>query len=362
MEKIRLAILFGGRSSEHDISVKSAESIIRNLDKNKYEILLVGVDREGRAHFGADFISTNVPLATPLLEDLKKNAAALIYPDRFAGGIDGSISACIDAAFPIFHGSYGEDGAIQGLLRMLQVPFVGAGVLGSAIGMDKDVTKRLLREAGIPVAKHLTYERHEKNGITYEKTVSKLGNVVFVKPASLGSSVGVNKVCVEAEFYDAVAEAYSYDNKIIIEEYIDGREIECAILGNEHPEASVLGEIIVHGCFYSYSAKYLNEYNVNLKIPADLTEEVSVKIREMAVKAFKVLCCEGMARVDFFLKDNAEVLVNEINTIPGFTEISMYPKLWEASGVEYGELLDRLITLAISRYNRDNDLRIDSSY
>jgi D-alanine-D-alanine ligase len=362
MGKIRLGVLFGGRSSEHDISIKSAESIIRNLDKNKYEILPVGVDREGRAYFGVDAISANMPQAASLLEDLRKNASATLCPDRFTGGIDSGINASIDVVFPIFHGSYGEDGAMQGLLRMLQVPFVGAGVLGSAIGMDKDVTKRLLREIGIPVAKHLTYHYYEKSGITYERIASQLGNVVFVKPANLGSSVGVNKVCGEAELSDAVAEAYSYDNKIIIEEYIDGREIECAILGNEHPEASVLGEIIVHGCFYSYSAKYLNEYDVSLKIPADLAEEVFAKIRAMAVKVFKVLCCEGMARVDFFLKDNDEVLVNEINTIPGFTEISMYPKLWEASGIGYGELLDRLITLAISRHNKNNNLRTDSSY
>jgi D-alanine-D-alanine ligase len=245
---------------------------------------------------------------------------------------------------------------------MLQVPFVGAGVLGSAIGMDKDVAKRLLREAGIPVAKHLTYHRHEEDDITYEKVASQLGNIVFVKPANLGSSVGVSKVCGEAELPSAVAEAYLYDNKIIIEEYVDGREIECAVLGNEHPEASVLGEIVVHGCFYSYSAKYLNKYDVDLKIPADLTEEVSEKIRAIAVKAFKILCCEGMARVDFFLKDNEEALVNEINTIPGFTEISMYPKLWEASGIGYGELLDRLVTLAISRHNKNSSLRVDTSY
>ncbi|MDR0581002.1 MAG: D-alanine--D-alanine ligase [Holosporaceae bacterium] len=361
MGKIRLGVIFGGHSPEHDISIKSAESIVKHLDKNKYEILLIGVDKEGRAYWGADAISANVPLATPLLEDLKKNApAALVGPDMFAGGINSGVSANIDVVFPILHGSYGEDGTMQGLLRMLHVPFVGAGVLGSAIGMDKDVAKRLLREAGIPVAKHLTYRRHEE--ITYKKVTSQLGNVVFVKPANLGSSVGVNRVCKEAEFYDAVAEAYSYDNKIVIEEYIDGREIECAILGNEHPEASVLGEIIVQGGFYSYSAKYLNEYAVSLKIPADLTKEISAKIRAMAIKSFEVLCCEGMARADFFLKNNGEILVNEINTIPGFTEISMYPKLWEASGIDYGELLDRLVTLAISRHNRDNKLRIDNSY
>ncbi|MDR0631638.1 MAG: D-alanine--D-alanine ligase [Holosporaceae bacterium] len=350
MSKIRVGVFFGGRSSEHEISIKSAESIVKSLDKSKYDVSLVGADRDGRFHFGEKAISLNMSSASEMIKNLKEEKILPVLrniwlPEKF------------DVVFPVFHGTFGEDGTIQGLLRLFDVPFVGAGVLGSAIGMDKDVTKRLLRDAGILTARHLTFYRHERNNITFEEAVSTLGDVLFIKPANLGSSVGVNKVKSKDDFIKAVEEAFQYDNKIIIEEFVEGREVECSVLGNECPKASVPGEIIVKRDFYSYSAKYLDEDGADLKIPADFPSEVSEQIRAIAVKAFKVLCCEGMARVDFFVKKDFAIFLNEINTIPGFTEkISMYPKLWAASGVSYSELLDELIALAISRHERDKKL------
>ncbi|MDR0678620.1 MAG: D-alanine--D-alanine ligase [Holosporaceae bacterium] len=364
MKKIRVGVFFGGRSSEHEISIRSATSIVKSLDKDKYDIVLVGTDKQGRFYFGESAIALNMPLASEMLEDLrridyisaKSSDTSIGLPEK----VDESISRAIDVAFPVFHGPFGEDGTIQGLLQSFNVPYVGAGVLGSAIGMDKDITKRLLRDAGIPSAKHLTFYYHELESIKYNEIISMLGDTIFVKPANLGSSVGVSKVKSKDNFEKALKTAFLYDNKIIVEEFIRGREIECSVLGNEYPEASVLGEIIVKHEFYSYSAKYLSEDGADLKIPADLPVEISDKIRKMAVQVFKILACEGMARIDFFVKDNFEILANEINTIPGFTEeISMYPKLWEASGVPYKELLDRLINLAISRSRRNNKLCID---
>ncbi|MDR1982761.1 MAG: D-alanine--D-alanine ligase [Holosporaceae bacterium] len=359
MKKIRLGIFFGGRSSEHEISIRSAKSIIKGLDKTKYDIVLVGVDKSGRFYFGEKAISLNMPQASQMLEDLRKNTSTELasvsagLPER----VDENISGAIDVVFPVFHGPFGEDGTIQGLLQSFNVPYVGAGILGSAIGMDKDVTKRLLRDAGIPSARHLTFYHHESDSIKYDEVTSTLGDIVFVKPANLGSSVGISKVKSKNDFEEAVKTAFLYDNKIIVEEFIKGREIECSVLGNEYPEASIPGEIIIRHDFYSYSAKYLDDNGADLKIPADLPIEISDKIRKMAVRVFKILACDGMARIDFFVKDNFEIFLNEINTIPGFTEeVSMYPKLWEASGIPYEELLDRLINLAISRTKRNNEL------
>ena len=359
MEKIRIGVFFGGRSSEHEVSVRSASSVIRNLDKSKYKILPVGVNKSGEFFFGERAISSNMQLASQMLKDLRSGTKDSFEEMDCQSEIGiGDIAKSIDVAFSVIHGSFGEDGTLQGFLHTIGVPFVGPGVLGSAIGMDKDVSKRLLQNAGIPIARHRTYRRHEYDNINYEEIASALGDIVFVKPANLGSSVGISKVGSRTDFDTAVDEAFLYDNKIIIEESIKGREIECAVLGNENPKASVPGEIVVKGCFYSYGAKYLNEYEVDLKIPADLPQEVSMEIQKMALKAFNVLCCEGMARVDFFLKDDFEILLNEINTIPCFTDISMYPKLFEASGIAYDELLDSLVMLAISRHDRDSSLRI----
>ncbi|MDR2724202.1 MAG: D-alanine--D-alanine ligase [Holosporaceae bacterium] len=359
MTKIRVGIFFGGRSTEHEISIQSAKSIIKNLNRSTYQILLIGVDSDGRFFLGEESISKHMPLAAQMLNEVRLcSGDHEEFSEKLPDRLDENLGTSIDVAFPIIHGSGGEDGTIQGLLGAYKVPFVGTGVLGSAMGMDKDITKRILRDAGIPITNHRTYRRQEYECIDYEEITSTLGDIVFVKPASLGSSVGVSQAATKADFIQAINEAFLYDNKIIIEEFIQGREIECAVLGNEYPEASCTGEIVVKGCFYSYGAKYLNEYDVDLKIPAELSPEIAAKIRKTALKAFRVLCCEGMARVDFFLRGDHEVLLNEINTVPGFTEISMYPKLWEASGVQYGELLDTLIMLALSRHKRDNNLRM----
>jgi D-alanine-D-alanine ligase len=353
--KSKVGVFFGGRSSEHEVSVKSAKSIIKSLDKEKYDVIPVGVDKCGCFHFGAEAIVLRMPTAAQMMEDLKQSGvlAEACCSAELPLKMDPDISKFFDVVFPVFHGTLGEDGAFQGLLRMFDVPFVGAGVLGSAIGMDKDVTKRLLRDAGIRIAQHLTFSWHERDGIVYEDVRAVLGDVIFVKPTSLGSSVGVNKVRSQQDFTRAIDEVFSCDNKVILEEFVDGREIECSVLGNEYPKASLPGEIVLNRDFYSYSAKYLDGDAADLKIPACLPAEIIEEIQQVALKAYKVLCCEGMARVDFFLKNNREVILNEINTIPGFTEeISMYPKLWSVSGLSYPRLLDELIELAISRHQK----------
>jgi D-alanine-D-alanine ligase len=244
------------------------------------------------------------------------------------------------------HGPLGEDGTVQGLLKLADVPFVGSGVLGSAVSMDKDVMKRLFRDAGIPIGKFLTFRAREKLP-SFTEIKEALGSPFFVKPANMGSSVGISKVRSETEYANAVREAFQYDVKIIIEEFIPGREIECAVLGNENPIASIPGEVIPTHEFYSYDAKYIDENGARLEIPAKLDIGCQKRVQELSIKAFKTLCCEGLSRVDFFLKENGELLLNEINTMPGFTKVSMYPKLWEAGGIGYTELISRLIDLAL---------------
>ncbi len=314
--KLKIGVLFGGKSAEHEVSLASAKNIINALDKTKYEISKIKIPKDGKFNFSS----------------IQK----------------------FDVIFPVLHGPFGEDGSMQGLLKLSGVPFVGAGVLGSAIGMDKDVMKRLLKDAGIPIGKFITLKKED--AVNFTKIKKELGLPMFIKPANMGSSVGVSKAKDEKELKKAVNLAFQYDHKIIIEEFIDAREIECAVLGNEHPMASVLGEIIANQEFYSYDAKYIDDGYV-IEIPAKIDKKTVKKIQELAIKVFKILECEGLARVDFFLKKNGGVLVNEINTIPGFTNISMYPKLWEASGLPQTKLLDRLIDLAIERFNKENQLK-----
>jgi D-alanine-D-alanine ligase len=258
--------------------------------------------------------------------------------------------------FPILHGPFGEDGTIQGFLKLADIPFVGPGVLGSAVGMDKDAMKRLLRDAGVPIGKFLTVKSHERVP-AFAEVEAALGKPVFIKPANMGSSVGISKVHDEGEYAAAIQDAFQFDTKIIIEEFIPGREIECAVLGNEEPAASSPGEVIPSHEFYSYDAKYLDENGAMLKIPAQLDGQTTKKIQQLAIQTFQTLCCEGLSRVDFFLKESGEIMVNEINTMPGFTRISMYPKMWETAGITYTELITRLIELAISRYEKERRLR-----
>ncbi len=320
MKKIKIGILFGGKSAEHDVSLQSAKNIINALDKNKYEIVSIKIDRSGKFNFAS----------------LQK----------------------IDVIFPVLHGPFGEDGTMQGVFKQIGKPFVGASVLGSALGMDKDVMKRLLRDAGIPIGKFLTIKDNEK--ISFETAKKKLGSPIFIKPANMGSSVGISKVKTKSEFDKGIKEAFKFDTKVVVEEFINAREIECAVLGNDHPMASIPGEIIANQEFYSYDAKYINKGSV-AEIPAKIDKKTTKKVQEIAIRTFQALNCEGMGRVDCFLKKSAkghtEVLVNEINTIPGFTDISMYPKLWEASGLKQSALMDRLIHLAIERFEKESNLK-----
>jgi len=354
--KIRVTVLFGGKSAEHEVSVRSAQNVVRALDKQKYDVILVGIDKNG----AWNFCEMSQLFSGEMKIFCKQGTSSRAIPQPFnVGGefLRGKGFERIDVVFPVLHGPFGEDGTIQGLLKLAQVPFVGASVLGSAIGMDKDITKRLLRDAGIPIVRFLTYKKHERKNITFEKLKQSLGVPFFVKPANLGSSVGVTKIHNKREYSVALELAFSYDNKILIEEYIDGKEIECAVLGNEAPIASLCGEIIPHHEFYSYEAKYLDENGAALSIPAHIPKHVSKKIQKLAIQVFEVLCCEGMARVDFFVTDDENIFINEINTIPGFTSISMYPKLWEASGISYEKLIDTLIEFAIRRFHEEQKLQ-----
>ncbi len=357
-KKIKIAVLFGGKSAEHEVSLQSARNVIDALDKEKYEVILIGINKAGKwllSNTSNYLLHNNNPKLIKLNKSNKEVSLVVQSSGNLTDIHTKKTHGKIDVVFPVLHGPYGEDGSIQGLLKLAGVPFVGAGVLGSAIGMDKDVMKRLLKEAGIPVAKFIVLRAGEK--ISFRSIIKTLGFPVFVKPANLGSSVGISKVKNEKEFKKALHNAFQYDSKILIEEAIKGREIECSVLGNEKPIASVPGEVIPSHEFYSYKAKYLDENGATLQIPAKLPKLTVKKIQGTAIMAFKVLNCEGMARVDFFLKKNGGILVNEINTIPGFTAISMYPKMWEASGIPYPKLLDILIRLAIERFNREKKLR-----
>jgi len=363
--KTRVGIIFGGKSGEHEVSIQSAKSIYEALDREKYEPVLLGVDKEGVWHLGADAsfilnasnptliaLNASAPAVVPV-EEPGASALALKDPDT------GLVRGRVDVFFPIVHGTFGEDGSLQGLLRLLDAPFVGASVLGSAVGMDKDVMKRLLRDAGLPVPRFVAVRSADED---MEPVIRELGLPLFVKPANLGSSVGISKVKRADDLREAVAFALQFDRKAVIEEAVVGREIEVAVLGNDRPEASVCGEIIPQHEFYSYEAKYIDEHGALLAIPAPLEPEVSDRIRALAVRAFQVLECEGMGRVDFFLRADGQALVNEINTLPGFTKISMYPKLWEATGVPYRQLLDRLIALARERHGQEGGLKRSAEF
>ena len=359
--KLRVAILFGGKSAEHEISIISAKNIFEAIDQKKYQVVLIGIDKKGRWYFNDDArLLQQATTPKSIKFNRESNALALVPGNKAKQWVRLSghgNQKPVDIVFPVLHGTFGEDGTVQGLLKLADIPFVGAGVLGSAVGMDKDVMKRLLRDAGIRIAKFLVFDRAGQEAIDFGAVRQELGLPLFVKPANLGSSVGISKVKNEAEFRNAVKEAFRYDQKILVEEAIQGREIECSVLGNERPIASVPGEIVTRHEFYSYEAKYLDENGARLEIPAKLPPRVAEEIQQVAIKTFKALCCEGMARVDFFLRGDSEVIVNEINTIPGFTKISMYPKLWGASGVPYTELIDRLIQLALERFKREQKLK-----
>ena len=330
------------------MSLRSAETIIRSLDPSRYDVVPIAITHEGR-WLASKNATAMLPAGEAIEAALKKGEPLAIAPEPSENGL-------VDVFFPIVHGTYGEDGTIQGLLELAGVAYVGAGVLGSAVGMDKDVMKRLLREAGLPVGDFWAIHAKDVERFTRELG-PRLPYPVFVKPANLGSSVGITKAHNAAELPASLAAAAEFDRKIVIEKGIDAREIEISVLGNDDPQASVPGEIVPAREFYDYQAKYVND-DSRLLIPAPLSEEQVRNAQELAVRTFQVLECSGMARVDLFLeKPTGKFLVNEINTLPGFTSISMYPKLWEASGIPYAELLDRLIALAMERHEEKKKLR-----
>ena len=359
--KIRVAVLFGGRSAEHEVSLQSAGNVIDVIDREKYETVLIGIDRNG-AWFLNDESMSLLNSDNPRLIALNKgNDPVSLIPGDKTGVLmnldtPSSITA-VDVVFPVLHGPYGEDGSIQGLAKLANVPCVGSDILGSAIGMDKDVSKRLLRDAGIPIANHICIRRNGVNDELFRRVKRVLGFPVYVKPANMGSSVGVVKVSELAELSAAIDTALQYDTRVLLEQAIVGREIECAVLGNDEPIASIVGEIGTTDGFYSYEKKYIDENAATLTIPASLEKSTLQRVQNIAIAAFKTLEARGMARVDMFLTENGEVYINEINTIPGFTAISMYPKLWQASGVSYTELIDRLIQLALEEHEAKNALK-----
>lgn len=381
--KIRVGILFGGRSGEHEISLLSAASVFKAIDKQKYDVVPIGITKEGRWVTAADAerllsgkpleserqLRAGDPEATPSAAVLQNGEAVIVPPQPQKAALapfqtanparraaDRAIN--VDVIFPVLHGTFGEDGTVQGVLELAEIPYVGAGVLGSAAGMDKDIMKSLFRAAGLPIVKHVTVLRSdwESDAKKTQKLIEKqLKYPVFVKPANLGSSVGISKAHDRKELAPAIQEAARFDRKIVIEQGVGGRhgkarEIECAVLGNDQPEASVPGEIVPSAEFYDYSAKYLDEGS-QLIIPAKLTRSETRTIQQLAIAAFRAVDCSGLGRIDFLMDPKSrKIYLNEINTMPGFTSISMYPKLWAASGLEYSKLIDRLLQLGIERH------------
>lgn len=351
-KKIRVGVIFGGRSGEHEVSLRSAESIINAIDKKKYEVVPIGITRQGRWLVSND---AKALLPETVMRANHPESVAIIGDPTQQGlkKLDANLSERLDVVFPVLHGTYGEDGTIQGLLDMAGVPYVGCGVLGSATGMDKVVMKQLFAQAGLAVADYEWFLRAawEANPEAIIKKIARrLGYPVFVKPANLGSSVGISKAADKRELRDAIDDAARYDRRLIVERAIVGREIEVSVLGNDQPVASLPGEIITGHEFYDYEDKYVDTTS-RTEVPAQLPKKIIERLQRDATKAFQAIDGSGLARVDFFVeRDTQQVIINEINTMPGFTSISMYPKLWEASGIGYRELIDRLIQLAIERH------------
>src|SRR5580704_12121816 len=386
MKKLRVGILFGGRSGEHEVSLLSAASVLKAIDKDRYEVVPIGITKDGRWLTADDaenllqgklvlearHLRAGDPETTPAAAVLARGESVVVPPEpvqRQSGFVPFQTDAAltrrasdrainVDVIFPVLHGTFGEDGTIQGLLELADIPYVGAGVLGSAAGMDKDIMKALFFAAGIPIVRHVTILRSqwEKEPKKIQKFAQgKLKYPVFVKPANLGSSVGISKAHDGKELGPAIEEAAKFDRKIVIEEGVGGkkskaREIECSVLGHDEPVASVPGEIVPVMEFYDYNAKYLDEGS-ELIIPAKLTRAETKKVQELAIRSFKAVDCSGLARVDFLMDPKSrKIYLNEINTMPGFTAISMYPKLWAASGLDYSDLIDRLIQLGLERH------------
>ncbi len=347
-EKCTVALLFGGQSAEHEVSIQSAHNVRSALLAAGYAIILIGIDRQGVWRLAPDV--GRVDPAWPAVAILPGGSGKIVMLDGH-GGADKA-----DVVFPVLHGPRGEDGSLQGLLKLANVAFVGPDTLASALCMDKEFSKHMLRAAGIPTVKTLSFDR--AGAASHSTAASKLGSPLFVKPANMGSSVGVSKVHSEVEYDEALEIAFQYDTKVVVESFADGQEIECAVLSLDELQASVPGEIVPtnNDGFYSYDAKYIDDKGAKLVFPANLPVAVTQDIQEMSIAASRALGCEGMVRVDFFLKADGALLVNELNTIPGFTAISMYPKLWDASGIPPEKLVVHLIDHALGRFQRESDL------
>ncbi|KLU67702.1 D-alanine--D-alanine ligase [Desulfosporosinus acididurans] len=360
--KIRVILIFGGRSGEHEVSLNSAQSIFKAIDRNRYDVETIGINKQGQWFWGVlpqDIIregfsgSNQSPQVTLVLDPSDQRFIAL---DGRTLPNEGKF----DFVFPVLHGPYGEDGTLQGLLEMANVPYAGSGVLGSSLGMDKDRMKVVFLDKKLPLANYLTFLRSDylKQPETWVSAIeAKIGYPCFVKPANLGSSVGISKAHNSSELIQALNLATTYDRKVVVEENIVGREIEVAVLGNDDPKASLPGEILPAEEFYSYEAKY-SDIGSSLKIPAPLPQFIIEQLQSMAIEAYRAVDASGLSRVDFFLTDKNEIILNEINTLPGFTEISMYPKLWDATGIPYAKLIDHLITLGFERFEEKQKSKI----
>lgn len=340
--KLNVAILFGGRSVEHAVSVNSARNILQHIDRGAFYVICIGISKKG-SWFLTSEISKEIESGVPL--SLSLNINGPIFHDKVGNQYP------IDMVFPVLHGTDGEDGSIQGLLKALRIPVVGSGVLGSCLSMSKLVTKKLLQQAGLSIAKFIAIRENEVTTISFSDVTATIGLPFMVKSANLGSSVGVSKVSRESEFQPAIAEAFRYDNCVIIEEYIVGRELECAVMGNEPPVSSRPGEIVLKKdyAFYNFEAKYVDAEAVRIDVPAVLDNKTIEQIRELSIKAYQALHCEDFARVDLFLGNDGIVYINEINTIPGFTNSSMFPLMWKEQGISFTELISKLIMFAIDR-------------
>lgn len=358
-KKITVALVFGGRSAEHEVSLQSAQNILNALDRTKFKPMLLGIDREGRWFLNQEslhLLNADNPDLIALNTSQKQVALLANGPSQQVVDLESQKPlGAVDVIFPILHGPYGEDGAIQGLARLANLPCVGADVLASAVGMDKDIMKRLLRDANIPVAPFVTLHHWQQQDLP--AISASLGWPLFVKPANMGSSVGVSRATDADSLKVAVAEAFQYDQKVIVEQAIVGREVEVSVLGNEDIRASVAGEILPQTEFYSYESKYIDAEGARLAIPAELSQDELAQLQQVAKNTFRVLNCQGMARVDMFLTVEGDVVVNEINTLPGFTNISMYPKLWQESGLSQQDLVTELIDLAIARFEQLQTLK-----
>ena len=362
-KRLRIGVIFGGRSGEHEVSVRSARSVIEAIDKSKYEVVPIAITKEGNwlaPAAAAELLPerTRRLLSSRTRGGPKEDVAIIGDPSR--SGLmrldSDESSEPLDVVIPVLHGTYGEDGTIQGLLEMAAIPFVGCGTLASACGMDKVTMKALFRDAGLPICDYLWFLRSEweaDSGRVLRRVIRQIGFPAFVKPANLGSSVGVSKATDKTSLAKAIELAACYDRKIIVEELVDGREIECAVIGNDEPQASVPGEYLVHdegARFLDYTEKYSSTGHVNFVVPARVSKTTAKKIQQMTVKAYQAIDASGLSRVDFFLKPDGSLMVNEINTLPGLTDVSGFPKMWEASGIPFPRVIDQLIKFAIDRH------------